>query len=86
MVVKGDYRFHSEDLDEAAMIDGASFSQVLWKVIVPLAKPGIAVTALLTWLFSWNEYLFAATLTSSRARTDHYWLGRICHRRWNQLG
>lgn len=68
-LLKGTIDSIPKDLDEAAMIDGASFSQVLWKVIVPLAKPGIAVTALLTWLFSWNEYLFAATLTSSRART-----------------
>ena len=57
------------ELDEAAMIDGAGLWQVLTKVIIPLAKPGIAVTAILTWIFAWNEYLFAATLTSVEART-----------------
>jgi multiple sugar transport system permease protein len=57
------------ELDEAAMIDGASTFQVLTKVILPLAKPGLAVTAILTWVFAWNEYLFAATLTSVEART-----------------
>ncbi|HEX2527956.1 MAG TPA: carbohydrate ABC transporter permease [Geminicoccus sp.] len=57
------------ELDEAAMIDGASTFQVLTKVIIPLAKPGLAVTAILTWMFAWNEYLFAATLTSVEART-----------------
>ena len=36
---------------------------------MPLAKPGLAVTAILTWVFAWNEYLFAATLTSVQART-----------------
>ena len=57
------------ELDEAAMLDGASTFQVITKVILPLAKPGLAVTAILTWVFAWNEYLFAATLTSVEART-----------------
>jgi multiple sugar transport system permease protein len=57
------------ELDEAAMLDGAGLGQVLWRVIVPLARPGLAVTAILTWVFAWNEYLFAATLTSVNART-----------------
>jgi ABC-type glycerol-3-phosphate transport system permease component len=57
------------ELDEAAMLDGAGLWQVLLKVIVPLARPGLAVTAILTWVFAWNEYLFAATLTSVEART-----------------
>ncbi len=57
------------ELDEAAQVDGASLTTVLGRVIVPLAAPGIAITALLSWVFAWNEYLFAATLTSVRART-----------------
>ncbi|MQT14271.1 carbohydrate ABC transporter permease [Segnochrobactrum spirostomi] len=57
------------ELDEAAYVDGANTWQVLTKVIIPLAKPGIAVTGILTWVFAWNEYLFAATLTSVHART-----------------
>ena len=51
------------------MLDGAGTWQVLTRVIVPLARPGLAVTAILTWVFAWNEYLFAATLTSVEART-----------------
>jgi multiple sugar transport system permease protein len=58
-----------KELDEAAMVDGANTWQVLTRIIVPVAKPGIAVTAILTWVFAWNEYLFAATLTSVSART-----------------
>jgi multiple sugar transport system permease protein len=58
-----------QELDEAAYMDGASTWQVLTKVILPLARPGLAVTAILTWVFAWNEYLFAATLTSVHART-----------------
>jgi multiple sugar transport system permease protein len=57
------------ELDEAAFVDGATTWQVLTRVILPLAKPGLAVTAILTWVFAWNEYLFAATLTSVKART-----------------
>jgi multiple sugar transport system permease protein len=58
-----------KELDEAAFVDGANTWQVLTKVILPLAKPGLAVTGILTWIFAWNEYLFAATLTSVNART-----------------
>ena len=58
-----------KELDEAAMVDGANTWQVLMRVIMPLARPGLAVTAILTWVFAWNEYLFAATLTSVHART-----------------
>ncbi len=58
-----------QELDEAAYIDGATTFQVLTTVIVPLARPGMAVTAILTWVFAWNEYLFASTLTSVHART-----------------
>jgi ABC-type glycerol-3-phosphate transport system permease component len=57
------------ELDEAAMIDGASLAGVLRLVILPLAAPGLAVAAILSWIFAWNEYLFAATLTSVTART-----------------
>lgn len=58
-----------KELDEAAMVDGANTWQVLWTIIIPLARPGLAVTAILAWVFAWNEYLFAATLTRVEART-----------------
>lgn len=57
------------ELDEAAFVDGASRWVVLFRIITPLAAPGLAVTAILSWVFAWNEYLFAATLTSVDART-----------------
>jgi glycerol transport system permease protein len=57
------------ELDDAALVDGASLITVLTKIIVPLAAPGIAIAAVLIWVFAWNEYLFAATLTSVNART-----------------
>lgn len=57
------------ELDEAVLIDGGGLWTVLTRIIVPLAAPGIAITGLLSWVFAWNEYLFAATLTSVEART-----------------
>ena len=57
------------ELDEAATVDGASTWGVILRIIVPLAAPGLAITAILSWVFAWNEYLFAATLTSVEART-----------------
>jgi len=57
------------ELDDAALMDGCSVWGVLAWVIVPIAKPGIAATALLTWIFAWNEYLFAMILTVGNART-----------------
>ncbi len=57
------------ELDEAAMVDGAGTGRILWRIIIPLASPGLAIVAILSWVFAWNEYLFAATLTSVEART-----------------
>ena len=57
------------ELDEAAMVDGASRLTILRRIILPLSAPGLAITFILSWIFAWNEYLFAATLTSVRART-----------------
>lgn len=58
-----------KELDEAAFVDGATTWQVISEVIFPLARPGLAVTLILTWVFAWNEFLLAATLTSFNART-----------------
>ena len=58
-----------KELEEAALIDGCGRFQALWKITVPLAAPGIAVTALLVFILSWNEFLFAYLFTSSKATT-----------------
>ncbi len=57
------------ELDEAAYVDGATTAGVIARVILPLAAPGLAVTLILSWVFAWNEYLLAATLTNFDART-----------------
>ncbi|MGC8717841.1 MAG: carbohydrate ABC transporter permease [bacterium] len=58
-----------KEIDESAMVDGASLFRVIFSIVLPLAAPGIAVSAMLCWIFAWNEYLFASSLTSANART-----------------
>jgi trehalose/maltose transport system permease protein len=57
------FRQLPRDVEEAAMIDGASRLRALWDVVLPLAAPGIASTAILTFLYCWNEFLFALSFT-----------------------
>jgi multiple sugar transport system permease protein len=55
------FRELPKDLEEAAKVDGATTIQAFRKVIVPLAAPGVFTTAILTFIFAWNEFLFATT-------------------------
>ena len=55
------------DLEKAAKVDGASQRQIFLKVIAPLALPGIATTSILVFMFCWNEFLLAISLTSTNA-------------------
>lgn len=57
------------DLEEAARIDGANRFQVFLKVAMPLALPGITVATILSFIFSWNNFIFAAVLAGRRTRT-----------------
>jgi multiple sugar transport system permease protein len=64
------FREIPKDLEEAALVDGATHFQAFRKVVVPLAAPGLATAGILTFIFAWNEFLLAITLTSSTsART-----------------
>jgi multiple sugar transport system permease protein len=56
-----------KDLEEAALVDGATHFQAFRKVVVPLAAPGLATAGILTFIAAWNEFLLATTLTSSKA-------------------
>jgi multiple sugar transport system permease protein len=58
------------ELEQAARVDGATPFQAFRKVIVPLAAPGVFTSAILVFIFAWNDFIFANTLTStSNART-----------------
>lgn len=58
------------EMEHAAQVDGATAWQAFRKVIIPLAAPGVFTTAILTFFFCWNDFLFAISLTSTNnART-----------------
>ncbi len=57
------------EIDEAAMIDGASRFLIFRKIILPMAMGGIAATAVLCFIFSWTEFLFVLTLTQTGLKT-----------------
>lgn len=56
-------------LEEAAWLDGASMPQTFFRIVLPLAVPGLAATAILCFLFSWNDFFFALILTRTQAIT-----------------
>ena len=57
------------ELDEAAMIDGCSRLSLFYKVLLPNLLPGLAAAAVLSFVYSWNEFLFALILTRGEAKT-----------------
>jgi arabinogalactan oligomer/maltooligosaccharide transport system permease protein len=61
-MLKGYFDTIPRELEEAAMMDGASPAQVFVKVVLPLATPALAVTALFSFMTAWNEFILAATL------------------------
>lgn len=61
-MLKGYFDTIPRELEESALIDGASPAQVFLLVVLPLAKPAIAVTALFSFMTGWNEFILAATL------------------------
>jgi sorbitol/mannitol transport system permease protein len=57
------------EIIEAAQVDGANLFTILRRVIMPIIAPGLAATALICFIFSWNEFLFALRLTGQDAKT-----------------
>jgi multiple sugar transport system permease protein len=69
------------ELEESALIDGCSRWEVLWKVVFPMARSGLFATAVFTFIFSWNDFLFALVLTRTEVTTytvqvTHYFGGQ----------
>jgi len=58
------------ELDEAARLDGASPLRIFWRINLPLAMPGIVVSAIFAFIFSWNDLLYALVLTRTDAVTS----------------
>jgi multiple sugar transport system permease protein len=57
------------EIDEAALVDGCSRLGAFFRVVLPLTAPGMAAAAIICFIFSWNEFLFALILTSVDAKT-----------------
>lgn len=57
------------ELEEAARIDGCTTPWLIWRIVVPLLAPGLAATAILMFIFSWNEFAVALNLTAKQTAT-----------------
>jgi multiple sugar transport system permease protein len=68
-IVMDQFRTVPRELDEAAVVDGATPFLAFFQVILPLTLPGIVVSAILCFIFSWNELLYALVLTRAASRT-----------------
>jgi ABC-type glycerol-3-phosphate transport system permease component len=62
------FRQLPHELDEAALLDGFSSSGILYRIILPLSRPALAVTAVLVFIFCWNEFILALSLMPSQSR------------------
>jgi arabinogalactan oligomer/maltooligosaccharide transport system permease protein len=60
-MLKGYFDTIPKELEEAAIIEGASAGRIFWRIVLPLAKPAVAITALFSFMTSWNEFILAAT-------------------------
>lgn len=68
-LMRGFFEEIPQELEEAALVDGAADLQAFMRVTLPLAAPGIVASVILSFLFSWNEFFFALILTRKVAQT-----------------
>jgi multiple sugar transport system permease protein len=68
-IVTDQFRSIPYDLDEAARLEGASQFIIMRKICLPLAMPGVAVSSIFSFIFSWNELMFGLILTRTDAKT-----------------
>jgi multiple sugar transport system permease protein len=76
------------DVEDAARIDGCSDFEVFWRIVLPLTRPGLAATAILVFLGTWNEFLFALVLAGRDTRTLPVYLSTFISERtvfWGNL-
>jgi multiple sugar transport system permease protein len=64
-MMKGYFREIPRELEESAMVDGDTGFGAFWRIVLPLARPGLAATAIFCMILSWNELLFAVILTET---------------------
>lgn len=59
----------SPDIEQAAMVDGYSWWQIFFKILLPLVRPGLAAASLLAFIFAWNSFIFPLVLGGSNVQT-----------------
>src|SRR2546430_12072837 len=64
-LLMGYFRTVPKEIEECAMVDGATRIQALWRIVLPMAVPGLVCAALFAFTLSWNEFIYALTFTSS---------------------
>ncbi len=64
-IMRGFFESIPRSLDEAALVDGCNLVQCLWRIILPISQPGLAASAILIFVYVWNDWLLAITLTIS---------------------
>jgi multiple sugar transport system permease protein len=64
-LLMGYFRTVPKEVEECAMVDGATRIQALWRIVLPIAIPGLVCAALFAFTLSWNEFIYALTFTSS---------------------
>jgi len=68
-MMRGFFKEVPIEVEEAAWVDGCSRLGGFFRIVLPMCKPGLAATAVLTTLFAWNDFMYALIMTSSEART-----------------
>jgi len=68
-LLRGFFEDVPKEIEEAAQIDGLGHLATFFRIVLPLATPGVAATALLCFIFSWNEFLFASILSNAKSQT-----------------
>ena len=82
-MLKGYFDTLPKELEEAALIDGASRWTLFVKVVLPISRPALAVTFLFSFMTAWNEYILAATFLN---HADHYTLPIVLQRHVGEYG
>ena len=67
-MLKGYFDTIPHELEEAALMDGASPATIFFRIVLPLAKPAVAVTALFSFMTGWNEFILAATFMDKETK------------------
>jgi len=86
-MLKGYFDTIPKELEESALMDGASVATVFWRIILPLSKPAVAVTALFSFMTAWNEFVLALTIMDKESMYTapvglRFFVGGFAEQQW----